>query len=320
MKIFLFVSIILLILQGTARAYESTLKEIQVIDNGEYKTLWTRARTVEDILEINNIVLHEQDIINLSLDHKILDDEVIIIDRSFNVNVIAGYKQMSVKLSPGKKVYDLINIVSERTGNKYIHNGYLDEELTQNQFITLIHLKEEYVDIKEPINFKTEVIYNNNIPYGVENILTHGESGLKSIYTLITFENGKEVTREIIQETIISYPVNQVKEIGTKRTVATSTGNFQYLDSFMVEATAYSPQQPNLSNYTATGIRATRGVVAVDPSVIPLGTNLYIPGYGHAVAADTGGAIRGKKIDLCFDNIQESIEFGRRNIKVYILK
>ena len=64
---------------------------------------------------------------------------------------------------------------------------------------------------------------------------------------------------------------------------------------------------------------AQRGVVAVDPDVIPLGTKVYIPGYVVAVAADTGGAIRGHKIDLCMENYDEAIRFGRRNIDVYIL-
>ncbi|MDD6164390.1 MAG: 3D domain-containing protein, partial [Anaerovibrio slackiae] len=60
-------------------------------------------------------------------------------------------------------------------------------------------------------------------------------------------------------------------------------------------------------------------IVAVDPDVIPLGTKVYIPGYGTAVAADTGGAIRGNKIDLCMESYGEAINFGRRSVEVYIL-
>ena len=71
---------------------------------------------------------------------------------------------------------------------------------------------------------------------------------------------------------------------------------------------------------TATGIPATYGVVAVDPGVIPLGTRLYIPGYGEAVAADTGGAINGYKIDLCMESYEECMNFGRRTITVYVLQ
>ena len=68
------------------------------------------------------------------------------------------------------------------------------------------------------------------------------------------------------------------------------------------------------------GTRLRYGVVAVDPRVIPLGTKLYIEGYGYAVAEDTGGAIKGNRIDLCYTDRAKAEAFGRRNVKVYILK
>ncbi len=86
-----------------------------------------------------------------------------------------------------------------------------------------------------------------------------------------------------------------------------------------VEATAYSSAQPGLSDYTAMGTICQRGVIATDPSIIPLGTRVFIPGYGYAVAEDTGGAIVGHKIDVAFDTVAECYEFGRQFIDVYIL-
>ena len=91
----------------------------------------------------------------------------------------------------------------------------------------------------------------------------------------------------------------------------------------MFEATAYYPGPRNFGGgvgpRTATGMIAGRGVVAVDPSVIPLGTHLYIEGYGYAVAGDTGGNIRGRRIDLCYNTYDEAISFGRQPVKVFIL-
>ena len=86
-----------------------------------------------------------------------------------------------------------------------------------------------------------------------------------------------------------------------------------------VEATAYSAAEPGLSAYTATGTLCRHGVIATDPFVIPLGTRVYIPGYGYAVAEDTGGAIVGHKIDVAFDTIAECYEFGRQFIDIYIV-
>ena len=95
-----------------------------------------------------------------------------------------------------------------------------------------------------------------------------------------------------------------------------------YADVLTMEATAYYPLDCGGDGYgiTATGIPATYGVAAVDPYVIPLGTRLYIPGYGEAIAADTGGAIVGYRIDLCMESYDECMQFGRRNVTVYILR
>jgi 3D (Asp-Asp-Asp) domain-containing protein len=85
-------------------------------------------------------------------------------------------------------------------------------------------------------------------------------------------------------------------------------------------ATAYTADCYGCSGMTKSGVHAGFGVVAVDPSVIPLGTHLYIKGYGPAIAGDTGGAIRGNRIDLGFDSSAAAFEFGARPVHVYILK
>ena len=87
-----------------------------------------------------------------------------------------------------------------------------------------------------------------------------------------------------------------------------------------VSATAYSAYDPGNGHYTASGTPLRRGVIAVDPSFIPLGTRVFIPGYGEAVAEDTGGAIVGNIIDVAFDTHEEALEFGRQDMEIYILE
>ena len=94
----------------------------------------------------------------------------------------------------------------------------------------------------------------------------------------------------------------------------------QYGRVMYVEATAYSPQDPGLGKYTARGNLVTYGIISVDPNVIPLGTRVYIPGYGEAVADDTGGAIIGNRIDIAFDTHEEALRFGRQSIEIYIIE
>ena len=98
-----------------------------------------------------------------------------------------------------------------------------------------------------------------------------------------------------------------------------SRGIPRYRAAYTMHASAYLPSDGGGSGITASGIPARHGVVAVDPNVIPLGTRLYIPGYGEAIAADTGGAIVGHTIDLCMESYDEAIQFGRRSVEVYVL-
>ena len=93
----------------------------------------------------------------------------------------------------------------------------------------------------------------------------------------------------------------------------------QYAAVMAMEATAYLPTDGNGEGITAMGIPATYGVAAVDPSVIPLGSRLYVPGYGEAIAADTGGAISGYRIDLCMESYEQAMAFGRRVITVFLI-
>jgi len=93
----------------------------------------------------------------------------------------------------------------------------------------------------------------------------------------------------------------------------------KYSRVLTMEASAYSSQDPGNGNYTATGSRLKKGIVSVDPRLIPLGTRLYVEGYGYAVADDVGGAIKGHRIDLAYDSRSEALQFGRQTVKVYVL-
>ena len=123
---------------------------------------------------------------------------------------------------------------------------------------------------------------------------------------------------------MLQAPVTEIIEIGTKKpeaaaTTAGSINGISYTAALQVQATGYTPYDAGCTGITATGTRAGYGTIAVDPSVIPLGTQLYIPGYGYGIAADTGGAIKGNKIDLCYETKSDAFSWGRRNVTIYIV-
>ncbi len=106
---------------------------------------------------------------------------------------------------------------------------------------------------------------------------------------------------------------------GVRYVMDEAGGLHRVIGHLEMEATAYLPDDGTGDGITATGVPATYGVAAVDPDVIPLGTRLFVPGYGIALAADTGGAIDGHIIDLCYEDYDEAIYFGRRDVDVYLL-
>ena len=89
--------------------------------------------------------------------------------------------------------------------------------------------------------------------------------------------------------------------------------------SLTMNASAYSAYDDGNGHYTAGGNFVRKGLVAVDPNVIPIGTRLFIPGYGHAIADDVGGAIKGNRIDMAFGSHSEAMDFGKQQVTVYIL-
>jgi 3D (Asp-Asp-Asp) domain-containing protein len=149
-----------------------------------------------------------------------------------------------------------------------------------------------------------------------------GVPGLEERTVRALYVNGHQVSAVSTRWLIVIPPVARVIALGTRANIA-SRGEFAGREFIVVDATAYYPGPRNFGGgvgpRTAIGIVAQRGVAAVDPSIIPLGTRLFIEGYGYAVAGDTGGAIQGMRIDLCYNSYDEAIHFGRQRVKVYIL-
>ena len=155
---------------------------------------------------------------------------------------------------------------------------------------------------------------------GVEETVQAGENGLKKSTVRVKFEDGIKVSTDVLSEIVAVSSKPQIIRVGTRDTVDTSRGAMRFRNIHYMEATAYLPTDGSAQGMTATGIAARHGIVAVDPDVIPLGTRVFIPGYGLALAADTGGAIVGDKIDLCVESSSEAWRFGRRTVKVYVLE
>lgn len=139
----------------------------------------------------------------------------------------------------------------------------------------------------------------------------------------LSTEEGKATAREAVSQIAdVEQPTTtEIAEIGEDSLddIKIASNMETKWTAISMEATAYTKYDAGCTAYTYSGNDLKRGLVAVDPTVIPLGTKLYIPGYGYAIADDIGGAIKGHKIDLSMDTLDEAFTFGRRQITVYII-
>ncbi len=151
-------------------------------------------------------------------------------------------------------------------------------------------------------------------------VVIPGRAGVKVQRFLQTFADGKLVSQSFLGQEVIRPSAPRVVRTGTRVLVASrgAFAGYEYLD---MVATAYAPWCcRGVDHVTATGRRAGYGVVAVDPRVIPLGSRLYVEGYGYAIAGDVGSAIKGLRIDLGMDTTRLARQFGRRSVRVYIIE
>lgn len=189
--------------------------------------------------------------------------------------------------------------------------------------ITVVRVENAVEERNEPIAFDTVKTFTKNLRPGMTKQSKAGVPGKKLVSYQVRYKNGDEVNRKVISSKVIVKPVNRVVQIGSKGRY-TSRGEYETHRVVRMNASAYDPGPrscgPRSTGRTSIGLRAGYGVVAVDPRVIPLGSKLYIEGYGFAVAGDTGGAIKGRRIDLGFGTYREAIRFGRRSVRVHTLK
>lgn len=185
---------------------------------------------------------------------------------------------------------------------------------------TETRFEEKFATTSAEIKFETEYKDDPETEAGIETVTQEGEHGKKITTTKITLYNGEEFDRDIVSVKTED-PKNRIILRGTKivwKTLQTPEGEIKYWKKMRVYATHYDSRCPGCNDWTAIGMRAGKGVIAVDPKVIKLRSNVYIPGYGKAVAGDTGGAIKGNIIDLGFDDARTA-GWRAQYVDIYLL-
>lgn len=313
------------------------LKKDVVIDvEGKHIVVRTMKNTVYEALEQNGITVRSCDYISMPLDTRLQSMKVneIKIKRAVPVSIFADGREFPVMTWRDTVEEVLANSPVKPTGLDRLDGVSLNDGIKKDMAIKIIRVKENIITENESIPYQTLKRKNERLNAGTERVVKNGQEGVREKQFKVVTEDGREISRNLLKDTVALAPVNMIMEFGTVLNHKTARGDvLRYKSVLDMRATAYtasfrdtgkSPGDPGFG-ITRTGIRARKGVIAVDPRVIPLGTRVYvevagnIPDYGYAVAADTGGAIKGKLIDLYYDSQNFVDQWGCRRVKVYIL-
>ncbi|MFQ5460445.1 MAG: G5 domain-containing protein, partial [Anaerolineae bacterium] len=185
------------------------------------------------------------------------------------------------------------------------------EALTPELTIRVVRVLEDVLVRQVPIPYRTETVAAPELPLDETRVDRPGVPGQKTQRIRIVYENGDEIFREVVEETVDREPVTEVLAYGTTivwRTVETPEGRQRYWRKMRVYATSYSASRSGTPvtapwyGRTRLGWTMRMGIVAVDPRYIPMQSRLFVDGYGIGVAGDTGGGIKRYHIDLGYDD------------------
>ncbi len=302
-------------------AVEVTIQE----QNGSPKNLLTTAPTVGEALMQAGYRIYLADIVRPSPGEPIKAGTHIFVSRSHPVNILVDghrVKTRTTRTVIGDVLADL-NLVLY--GDDYAKPG-LDAVVTDDMEIRVVRVRHEVVINQEVIPFETRTEPSGEVELDTVVLAQPGQPGVHEQRTAITFEDNVEVGRQLIADFIAQDPQPRVYNYGTQvvlRSLSTPSGVVQYWRVIHMLATSYSANTAGTSlgasyyGKVRCGDTMRHGIVAVDPRIISLRTNVYVPDYGMGYACDTGSAIVGKRIDLGYDD--SNLKSWYNWVDVYLL-
>ncbi len=308
-----------------ARVIFDPYKRAIITDGEERRAVRTTALTVGEALVEAGIALGAHDTVRPPRETPLSAEMDIIIERAAPYVVTADGHTVEVS-SDATAVFDVLADNGIALGPLDYTRPALDAAVNPGDTIEVVRVTERIDTEEVAVPFETvfEAVADMPIDTLVEG--SPGSDGLLQRRTRVRLENGVEVSRAPDGETLLVAPVNRVLRYGTQivmRTIDTPSGPVEYWRVVTMRVTSYTAtsagKKPGEPGYgiTASGVQAGTGVIAVDPTVIPFRSYVYVPGYGVAFAGDTGGGIKGRFIDLGYD--EDEFQSWRGTVDVYYL-
>lgn len=297
-------------------------KQVEVLADGKVFSVSTSARRVEQALAGAGIRLSARDVVVPEPGASLRPGMRVHVYRCVPLSITADGITRELS-SPGPTVAAVLREAGVALGSHDEVIPGLEAAVQPGMAIRVVRITYGEATTREEIPHRVERRDDEGIPFGLARVLQRGKPGVQQVTYRVKYADGQEVAREPVGYQVVRQPVTEVVAVGRASSISRGGQVIRFRRAMEVTATAYYPGPescgPNATGYTYTGMKAGRGIVAVDPRVIPLGTRLYVEGYGYGLAADIGGAIKGSKVDLCYDTLAEAWKWGKRRVIVYIL-
>ncbi len=299
---------------------------LSILDGGTQTVIHTVARTVGEALLSQGVTLYLGDRVQPLLGTLLATGMKVEINRARPVTLQVDGEVVQTRT----QAHDVAQLLSE-TGVLLSGKDYaipsLATQVTSDLAVRVVRVVEDWIVEIEDIPYET--VYRGNSALELDQTQTDqgGQSGVRKRREHIVYEDGLQITREVTEEWVERHPTTRIISYGTKivvRELETPDGVIRYWRKIRVLATSYTAATSGKTRdhpeygITRLGWRARKGIIAVDPAVIRLRTNMYVPGYGLGTAADTGGKIKGRWIDLCYD--EHNLVLWKRWLDVYLLE
>jgi len=266
--------------------------EITIIEGDTTISLITTVDTVGDALFEADTEVFLTDTISPDVSTIIDSDLTVTIDRARPITIHVDDTTIETRVQ-GATVADAL----AESGIALVGLDYTipaeDSIITADTTINVLRVTESIETTDSTIAFETVYQADAAMNLDERQVVQAGQNGIERFSERVRFENGVEVSREPIGTEIIQTAQNQVVSYGTNiviRTVDTPSGQREYWRVIRAYATSYHPEALGGDNITAIGMELEHGIIASNPNIIPYRTNLYVPGYGIGIMADTGGA------------------------------
>lgn len=305
-----------LLVMAIFTAYNGAKKEISLLVNGSQSQVHTFAENVDVLLQENDITLDEQDRVFPALTERLEDGMEVKVFRAVPVILQVGEEKKCQVTTSAQNVGEFLKDRDIVLGARDVVVPDVKTSLKSGLRIQVDRITAKIVEEDVPLSFQVERESDNTLFRGIIKLVKSGSNGLEHKKWEITLKNGKEVEKKLLASNIVIEPVNQVVKVGTLQTVSRGGGQIRFSKAFDMVATAYTHTGGN----TSTGVKPYVGVVAVDPSVIPMGSRLYVEGYGYCQALDRGSNVKGRHVDVFLETKKQAQSWGRKRVKVYLLE